>query len=88
MFLLCVLLGQNSAQEGAKIVFICCKSCAHRVFFFKIVFVAGAKRGGLEVDVCVEELIWSGEVVWHGVILEWRIRIFFPDQKAIKTLGS
>ena len=35
MFLLCVFLGQNSAQEGAKIVFICCKSCAHRVFFLQ-----------------------------------------------------
>ena len=36
MFLLCVLLGQNSAQEGLQeIVFICCKSCAHRVFFFQ-----------------------------------------------------
>ena len=53
---------QKLCSSVAKVVLIGC-------FFFKIVFVAGAKRGGLEVDVCVEELIWSGEVVWHRVIL-------------------
>lgn len=67
------MFGQNSAQEGAKIIL--CSSVAKVVliwcFFFKIVLVAGDKRGGLEVDVCVEELIWSGEVVWHRMILSF-----------------
>ena len=34
---------------GAKCVFIWC-------FFFKIVLVVAAKRGGLEVDVCVDDV--------------------------------
>ena len=46
----------NCSRAGAKFMLIWCKMCAHLVlFWFKIVLVAGAKRGRLEVDVCVED---------------------------------
>ena len=39
--------------------------------FFKIVPVAGAKRGGLEVDVCVEDVRWfTSDVGWRGGVAQ------------------
>ena len=35
---------------------ILCKMCAHLVFSFKMVVVAGAKTRGLEVDICLEDV--------------------------------
>ena len=55
---------------GAKLCSSWCKICAHRVqkvlSSFKIVLVAAAKRGGLEVDVCVEDVSWCGVEGWCG----------------------
>ena len=49
-----------------------CQICAHLAFFFKIVPVAGAKRGRLEVDVyiyiCVEDVSWCGVEGWCGTV--------------------
>ena len=37
---------------GACLVFFGGKKVCSSAFFFRIVLVVGAKRGGLEVDVC------------------------------------
>ena len=60
---------------GEKLWSSWCKICAHLVqnscssgfvFSIKIVLVAAAKRGGLEVDVCVEDVSWCGVEGWCG----------------------
>ena len=56
-------LGQNCGQADAKIVLFCCKICAH---LSGMVCVAVAKREGLEVAVCVDDVSGCGVEVWCG----------------------